>query len=356
MALTDEDATTVTVLNVPPTVTAIGDAIDEGGTATVSATFVDPGTLDTHTATILWGDGLAAQAVSVLALATGVQHVYGDNGTYSVTVTVTDDDGGAGGDTVAVQVGNVDPVLELDLSGAISFPGGDYLVVEAGGALPSSADGSDVGSDDLTFTWSMGDVNTYFNNGATPDPLPSPFGTFPFQASDTIDAVYADPGVELLTVALSDDDGGSDEEGGSVIVTGTAEDTEGSGWWKHQYSGNGSPHIDADTAAAYLAIVNAVSGVFSESVTAATSADVHAILSPSGGDRRARARAELMVAWLQFASGAVAWDATVPLGGNATMGFLALMSQAEATITNMAASNADLLAVEQRLQRVRHAY
>ena len=60
-AITDDDDTTVTVLNVPPTVTAVGDNINEGGVATVRATFFDPGTLDTHTATILWGDGSPGQ-------------------------------------------------------------------------------------------------------------------------------------------------------------------------------------------------------------------------------------------------------------------------------------------------------
>ena len=56
-ALSDTDTTTVTVHNVNPTVAATGDTIDEGGTADVSATFTDPGVLDTHTATIDWGDG-----------------------------------------------------------------------------------------------------------------------------------------------------------------------------------------------------------------------------------------------------------------------------------------------------------
>jgi murein DD-endopeptidase MepM/ murein hydrolase activator NlpD len=354
-ALTDDDDTTVTVLNVRPTVTAVGDNINEGGVATVSGTFFDPGTLDTHTASILWGDG-SVQAVTVMALAAGVTHVYGDNGAYNVTVTVTDDDGGAGADVVVVTVANLAPTVTVDVSGAISFPGGDYQVVEAGSELPSSAEGSDPGSDDLTFTWSVGDVNVYFNDGFGPDPLPSPLGTFPFQASDSIDAVYAAPGVETLSVTLADDDGGSDSDGGNVIVTGTADTTEGSGWWKHQYSGNGSPHIDAAVAAGYLEIVNAVSSVFSEQVVAATAADVHAILSPSGSDRRARAIAELMIAWLQFASGSVDHDYTVPLGGQDSIAFLDLMFQAEATILNPAASNAELQAVTQLLARVRHAF
>ena len=118
------------------------------------------------------------------------------------------------------------------------------------------------------------------------------------------------------------------------------------------YSGNGSAHIDEAVAAGYLEIVNAVSSVFSEQVVAAAPGDVHAILSPVGGDRRAQAIAELMIAWLQFASGAVEHDNTVPLGGHDTIPFLELMFQAEATISNPAASNAELHAVTQRLSRV----
>jgi hypothetical protein len=337
-------------------VTAQGDNINEAGMATVRATFSDPGTQDTHSATILWGDGSPGQLVSVAALAAGVTHVYGDNGAYAVTVTVTDDDGGSGADVVMVNVANLDPTVTVDVSGAISVPGGDYQIVEAGSPLPSSATGGEPGSDDLTFTWNVGDVNVHFNDGIGPDPLPSPFGTFPFEASDSVDAVYAAPGVEAISVTLSDDDGGSDSDGGNVIVTGSASTTEGSGWWKHQYSGAGSPQIDEVTAAGYLEIVNAVSSVFSEQVLAAASGDVHAILSPAGGDRRAQAIAELMVAWLQFASGAVEHDNTVPLGGHDTIPFLELMFEAETTISNPAATDAQLHAITQRLARVRHAY
>lgn len=353
-ALSDDDTVTVTVLNVAPTVTAVGDAINEAGTATVSATFTDPGTLDTHTASIAWGDG-SIQGVSVVALAAGVQHVYGDNGAFNVTVTVIDDDGGAGADVVTVVVGNVDPNIALDTSGAVSFPGGDYFVVGAGSALPASAHGTDVGSDDLTFTWSVGDEHVYFNNGASPDPAASPGPTFPFAADDSIDAVYADPGVQALTVTLTDDDGGSANAGGNVVVVGTAATTEGAGWWKHQYSGNGMRHLSAAEADGYREVVAAVSSVFSEAVVAGTSADVHAILSPSGADRRARARAALMVAWLHFASGAVAWDATVPLAQGNSMPFLDLMFAAEATILDGSASSGQLLSTERLLDRVRRA-
>lgn len=221
--------------------------------------------------------------------------------------------------------------------------------------MPSSAEGTDPGSDDLTFTWSVGDVATYFNDGVGPDPFPSSLGTFPFAASDDIDAAYALPGAEILTVTLTDDDGGGDSADAGVIVTGTAATTEGSGWWKHQYSGAGKPGISADTAAGYVEIVNAVSSVFSENVTAATAGDVHRILSAPDADRRARAIAALMEAWLQFASGGVAVNASVPLSGGSHIAFLDLMSESESTILDADASEAALLAVKQDLERVRHA-
>jgi hypothetical protein len=355
LALTDDDTTTVTVQNGAPRVSATGDTIDEGQEATVSATFSDPGTLDTHTATIDWGDGGVAEPVTVGALSAGVGHVYGDNGDYTVTVTVTDDDGGAGSDAVTATVGNLDPVLALDTGDAVSFPGGDHFVVHAGSELPAAADGTDPGSDDLTFSWSVGDVNTHFNDGVGPDPFPSPHGIFPFAASDSIDAVYAAPGVETLAVTLTDDDGGSDDASFGVIVTGTADDTQGLGWWKHQFSGTGSPHIDAATATGYLDIVNAVSSVFSEETTVVTPNDVHAVLSPHGADRRAKVRGDLMLAWLQFASGAVPWDATVPLNGNDSVALLDLMLEAESTVLDPTATNAQLKEAEQALARVRHA-
>lgn len=355
-ALTDTDTATVTVLNVAPTVTAVGDAIDEAGTAAVSATFTDPGTLDTHTATIDWADGTAPEAVDLADLAAGVDHVYGDNGDFEVTVTVTDDDGGVGEDTTVVSVANLDPTVTLDLSDQVSFPGGDYFVVEAGAELPLSADGTDPGSDDLTFTWGTGDVSTYFNDPAdVPDPPLSPLGTFPFAASDEIDAVSDDPGVQDLTLVLTDDDGGDDDAGAIAIVTGTADDARSSGWWKHQYLGNGAPHIDGDAAAAYLDIVDAASSVFSEEVDASTDAAAHAVLSPTGGDRRSHATAALLIAWLQFASGAVSHDAEVPLPGGDTVAYLDLMFDAEETILDDSATDAELREVEQDLARVVHA-
>lgn len=354
-ALSDSDGTSVTVLNVPPMVTAVGDDIAEAESATVSATFTDPGSQDTHTATIDWDDGTGLQAVSTAQLAGGIDHVYGDNGVFSVEITITDDDGGVGVDTATVTVANLPPSVSLNLEEAISFPGGDYLVVDAGAALALSAQGSDAGSDDLTFTWNVGPANTFFNDGLAPDPFPSPLGVFPFAAADAVMALFGDPGVEQVSLSLSDDDGAGAVAMAGVIVTGLAQTTNGQGWWKHQYSGNGSPHIPAETAEAYAQIVAAVSSVFSELVPLSTAEDVHAVLSPTGGDARGRAESELLQAWLHFASGAVSWDATVPLAGKSSVAFLDLMFAAEGTISDPGATDAALGDAQRDLARVRHA-
>jgi hypothetical protein len=48
-------------------------------------------------------------------------------------------------------------------------------------------------------------------------------------------------------------------------------------------------------------------------------------------------------------------DATVPLGSGDSAAFLDLMFDAEATVLNPAATNAQLKEAEQALARVRHA-
>ena len=96
---TSTDQATVTVTNTAPTVEVSTEPAAEGGVALLTASHVDPGFVDTHTATIDWGDGTAPEVVPVAAQGTGwgtvvASHIYPTGGGYTATVTVTDDDGG----------------------------------------------------------------------------------------------------------------------------------------------------------------------------------------------------------------------------------------------------------------------
>ena len=103
---TDTDEVVVTVTNANPVLTAQADPAYAGGVALVTTTFTDAGILDTHTASIDWGDGSPAQATAVAAQGSGWgtvvgSHVYANAGSFTVKITITDDDGGAATVTVA---------------------------------------------------------------------------------------------------------------------------------------------------------------------------------------------------------------------------------------------------------------
>ena len=94
----------VSEINLPPVVDAGPDRtafVDEP--FTLNATFTDPGLDDTHTAEIAWGDLLTETLSSVTSPFT-VTHVYTATDAFTVTLLVTDSDGGTGEDSLTVTV------------------------------------------------------------------------------------------------------------------------------------------------------------------------------------------------------------------------------------------------------------
>src|SRR5205814_1384799 len=132
--------------------------IDEDGTAVLSGSFTDPGTQDSHTVVIAWGDG---SADTTLALGAGVltfsaSHQYLDNrpgdAQYAISATVTDKDGGSASGGASVTVHNVAPSV-----GAINGPASGVR----GQTLSFSAGFTDPGTlDTHTAVWDWGDGNT----------------------------------------------------------------------------------------------------------------------------------------------------------------------------------------------------
>ena len=149
---------TITVTNVAPvisTVTAPGGSVAVGAAVPVSALFTDLGTHDTHTATINWGDTATTTATVTESSGSGTaagSHAYSTSGTYTVKVTVVDDDGGSTFATRTVVV-NGGPVVNA---------GGPYTGIE-GKPTKLNATAVDPDGDPMallwTFTWT-GDPGT----------------------------------------------------------------------------------------------------------------------------------------------------------------------------------------------------
>ncbi|MFP3853498.1 MAG: PKD domain-containing protein [Anaerolineales bacterium] len=357
------DELTVTVENVAPSVSAQGDQIDEGQTAILQADFTDPGLADTHTAVVDWGDGNSGE-VAVSQQAGGgslsASHVYGDNGDYAITVTVTDDDGASGSDQATVEVANLDPSLELDTADALEIQGELTFLGRRGQEQSHSASATDPGSDDLTFTWQLGpseaSQSTYFNNGASSDPALSPDGTFPFSANDQATVTFDQPGIFSIEVMVHDDDGGSAAESMPKLVTGEAVCSRSQGYWQHQFSGKGKQHIDDETLLAYLEIVNHYSDYFSEVRSLSSIEEAKEIFDVSGPSMRSKAEAQLLAAWLNFANGAVDWNQQIDTGDDplGTASYSQVIQTAEAILLDAEADHQQLERAKDLAETVNH--
>ena len=126
--------------------------------------------------------------------------MYADNGTYAVTLLVTDALGGTSTATTSVVVANVAPMLPT-FSGAMLFPGETYATT--GTFL-------DPGADTYTATVDYG-------TGSGEQPLT--VGGFSFALSH----VYTSAGTFTVTVRVRDDDGGVGTRSATVTVNTVAQ-------------------------------------------------------------------------------------------------------------------------------------
>jgi uncharacterized membrane protein len=120
----------VTVANVAPTLEAISAPLDPKAVATaitISASFTDPGSRDTHLATIDWGDGGAAQTVTPSGGVVAASRSYPDPGVYRIRVRVTDDEGARSNESVFEYVVVYDPSAGFVTGGGwIDSPAGAF--------------------------------------------------------------------------------------------------------------------------------------------------------------------------------------------------------------------------------------
>ncbi|GAA2702171.1 PKD domain-containing protein [Micromonospora olivasterospora] len=193
-----------TVVNVAPTVSAGPDAtLEPGGTLTRNGSVTDPSAVDAVTATVDYGDGTGAQPLPLGAdRAFALSHGYAAAGTYTVTVTARDDDGGVGTArfTVTVRARNEAPHLEW-MPPAATPAEGEPL------SMPGSV--TDPDGDPVTVTVDYGD-------GTDPGPVEVRDGRF------VLDHTYAEDGEHIVTLRADDGRGGTDSGTVRVVVLNAA--------------------------------------------------------------------------------------------------------------------------------------
>jgi hypothetical protein len=233
------------------------------------------------------------------------RHQYGDNGSFAVTARVADDDGGEGAASFQLAVDNVAPTADIDESGATRVSGTPTFIARIGKPLTFRGRSRDPGSDDLLLSWDWDDgahapdvTTTFLVNPPNADPFPSP-SVQPRDVNDSQRHAFAQACTYAIGFSAADDDGGKSADRANVVITGNAGRTRSSGYWQHQYGGQGQIAFDQSTLECYLKIVGYMSRVFDEARNASTIAKAHDVLfmQQNGGSAREQFDRELGNEW-----------------------------------------------------------
>ena len=185
---------TATVTNAAPIVDAGEDLTsDEGQGVDLAGGFTDAGEGQTHTVEWDFGDG-STQAGSLTPT-----HVFADDGEYTVTLTVTDGQGGVGTDTLTVTAGNLPPTAGDDAGSTAE----DTPVTFTGAEL--AGNDTDVPADPLTVS--------------AVTPTDQTHGTVQLIGPDVMYTPAADfHGPASFSYTMDDGDGGTDDATVTITV------------------------------------------------------------------------------------------------------------------------------------------
>ena len=196
----------VTVANVAPDVTAPAAQTADEATSKLFdlGSFTDPGADSPWEVTVDWGDGSLDTVFNEGASGpiADKAHTYADDGSYTVTITVKEDNGtGASGSaTFQVTVVNLPPVIS-NVSAESPIDEGDSSTVTVTASDPAGA------ADPLSYEFDC-DGNNVFEVGP--------------QAINSHNCPFADNGTFTVNVRVSDGDGGADTDSDTVVVQNVA--------------------------------------------------------------------------------------------------------------------------------------
>lgn len=179
----------VTITNVPPSVDAGPDkTASEGQSVSFSGSATDPaGPNDPLTYSWNFGDGGTANGQNV-------SHTFADNGVYTVTLSVSDGDGGVGTDQLTVTVNNVAPTAHAGgpYYGVVNYP----VQLQGSATDPGSAD-----IPTLQYAWDL-DNDGQYDDATGPNPQKT----------------WSSTGTYTIGLKVTDKDGGWDTDQTTVEV------------------------------------------------------------------------------------------------------------------------------------------
>lgn len=268
----DTAAFQVEVENIAPTLTVTDNQPSNEGALlklTDIGVFTDPGfdndqpadvadrTVESFTYTVDWGDGTPVDTGSATVDTPGAwgattatstdtvgsfdgSHTYGDNGTYTVTVRVEDDDGGWDEQSFSVEVDNVRPTLD-GISDLTGIREGSFIELPPATFSDPGFDFGLAGTEEnFTATIDWGDGTTEPVSDITLVEMPGSEGA---ATTGTIAAehAYADDGTYIVTVTVSDDDDGTHQQLFTVDVLNVVPEVTGFDGSSLNLDDNGKP-------------------------------------------------------------------------------------------------------------------
>lgn len=197
---TSEASATVSVKNVPPTISGLtASQVSFCDQSTLTVNFSDPALgSDTYSANINWGDGSAVETIKGIISGSALKHAYGKEGSYTASVTVSDEDGGTSAPVSATLVKNppvemaagdgvdndCDGKIDEELSNELDDDGdgktdedltflppiadaGIDRSVDEGSSIDFRGSGSDPNGGKVTFSWDLDNDGVFEISGAT---------------------------------------------------------------------------------------------------------------------------------------------------------------------------------------------
>lgn len=199
-AQTATDTASLTVSNVAPSLTAV--AVDEtvispGSSVHITGNYADPGSSDTHTVLVDWGEGVGAVQQSVSGGSFSLSHTYSASGTYNGTLQIRDDDGG---------LSVVEPFsITVNSNTAPSADAHGNYITDEGSPLSFSGSATDPDSGDtLSYEWDLNGDGAYETTEQNPS------------------AVYYDNALFTVTLRVTDQGGLSDTDTALLTVNNAA--------------------------------------------------------------------------------------------------------------------------------------